>query len=87
MRARMYSAWRSDAAVLFRCSGRGSCTRDEDGMELISIEAAWGEAALSLADLAMDAIAMSGANLPRRQTSIEVRDDSGPVLVVTVTFV
>jgi hypothetical protein len=83
MRACVYSAWRSDAAVLFRCP---------DGDHVPGMRMVWNSFPLRpLGGKPLfrlpDAIAMSGANLPRRQTSIEVRDDSGPVLVVTVTFV
>ena len=58
---------------------------DEEGMELPTIEAAWREAALTLADLAMDEIAMPGTD-GREDVAIEVLDDAGLVLVVKVTF-
>jgi hypothetical protein len=59
---------------------------DEEGMELPTPEAAWGAAALSLADLAMDAVTMTGVELFRRQVAVEVRDDCGPVLTVRMAF-
>jgi hypothetical protein len=58
---------------------------DEEGLELPTIEAAWGEAALSLADLAMDEIAMPGTK-GREDMAIEVRDGDGLVLEVKLTF-
>jgi hypothetical protein len=59
---------------------------DEEGLELPTIEAAWAEAARSLADLAQDAIPIRANQGPRHQMTIEVRDDDGPVLAVKVLF-
>ena len=57
---------------------------DEEGLELPGIEAAQEEAALSLADIARDAV-----RIPRRNAhlmQIEVRDDNGPVLQAKFVF-
>jgi uncharacterized protein DUF6894 len=58
---------------------------DDEGLELSTIEAVQEEAALSLADMARDAVQThhDGAGHPR---AIEVRDDTGLVLKVKVTF-
>jgi hypothetical protein len=56
---------------------------DEEGLELPDIEAAQQEAALSLADMARDAVRISrNAHL----IQIEVRDDNGPVLQAKFVF-
>ena len=57
---------------------------DEEGLELSSIEAVREEAALSLADMARDAVRKNhdGARL----MAVEVRDDNGPVLQAKFTF-
>ena len=62
-----------------------SIATDEDGLELASIEAVQEEAARSLADMARDAVRKrnDGAG---HQMSIDVRDDTGPVLQVKFTF-
>jgi len=57
---------------------------DEEGLELSTIEKVQEEAARSLADMARDAIGTLGTS--SRQMSIEVRDDSGPVLHLKFTF-
>jgi hypothetical protein len=56
---------------------------DDEGRDLSSFEAAQDEATVSLAELALDAIAKRGADY---RMSIEVRDDRGPVLKVNCTF-
>jgi len=57
---------------------------DEEGLELATIEKVQEEAARSLADMARDAArTIGGGSL---QLSIEVRDDSGPVLHLKFTF-
>ena len=61
-----------------------SFAADEEGLGLPDIEAAQEEAALSLADMARDAV-----RIPRRNAhfmQIEVRDDSGPVLQAKFVF-
>ncbi|AHY49531.1 MULTISPECIES: DUF6894 family protein [Bradyrhizobium] len=57
---------------------------DEEGLELSTIEKVQEEAARSLADMARDAVGTLGTS--GRQMSIEVRDDSGPVLHLKFTF-
>ena len=57
---------------------------DEEGLELPDIEAAQEEAALSLADMARDAVRISRRNAHLMQ--IEVRDDNGPVLQARFVF-
>ena len=57
---------------------------DDDGLDLATAQAAWAEAALSLADLAVDAIQAN--ERPCQPVAIEVRDENGPVLVVRVAF-
>jgi hypothetical protein len=61
-------------------------TLDEEGMELISIEAAWGKPLFRL-PISQWMQSQCPAQTCLAVTSIEVRDDSGPVLVVAVTFV
>ena len=57
---------------------------DEEGLELSTIEKVQEEAARSLADMARDAVRTLGGD--SQQLSIEVRDDSGPVLHLKFTF-
>ena len=57
---------------------------DEEGLELSTIEKVQEEAARSLADMARDAVRTLGAS--SQQMSIEVGDDSGPVLQLKFTF-
>jgi hypothetical protein len=57
---------------------------DEEGLELPDIEAVQQEAALSLADLARDAVRISRRNVNLME--IEVRDDNGPVLHAKFVF-
>ena len=56
---------------------------DDEGCDLSSFEAMREEAAVSLAEIAVDAVGKRGV-VPRM--SIEVRDDRGPVLAVKCTF-
>ena len=62
----------------------GGFTPDEEGLELPDIEAVQQEAALSLADVARDAVRISRRNAHLMQ--IEVRDDNGPVLQARFVF-
>jgi hypothetical protein len=55
---------------------------DEEGLEFSTIEE---EAALSLADMARDAVRSKKSNL-RQEMAIEVRDDHGPVLQLKFLF-
>ncbi len=55
---------------------------DEEGLELLNLEAAQEEAALSLADMTRDAL----RGYPSHGMAVEVRDDTGPLLQVRVTF-
>ena len=57
---------------------------DDEGYELGSHDAAWAEAARSIAEMARDKIPESGND--GRQLAIEVRTDKGPVLAVRVLF-
>ena len=57
---------------------------DEEGLELATIEKVQEEAARSLADMARDAVGTLGTS--GQQMSIEVRDESGPVLQLKFTF-
>ena len=56
----------------------GGFAPDEEGLELPDIEAAQEEAALTLADMARDAVRSPNGNAHLMQ--IEVRDRNGPVL-------
>jgi hypothetical protein len=59
----------------------GSLTVDEEGIELLDMEAAQEAAARSLVDMARDTLCgNSGANM-----AIEVRDVAGPVLQAKFT--
>ena len=60
-------------------------TSDDEGLELSGIEAAWVEAAHSLADILRDAVRTRRQGADHR-IAIEVRDGTGPVLAVKVTF-
>jgi hypothetical protein len=62
----------------------GGFAPDEEGLELPDIEAVQQEAALSLADVARDAVRISRRNAHLMQ--IEVRDDNGPVLQARFVF-
>lgn len=53
---------------------------DDEGLELSGVEAAQEEAALSLADMARDAVRGSSKQTHPHTMQIEVRDDDGPVL-------
>ena len=52
---------------------------DDEGRDFSSVEAVQDEATVSLAELALDAMAKRGAD---HRMSIEVRDDRGAVLKV-----
>ena len=56
---------------------------DEDGRDLSSFEAMQEEATISLAEMALDAMAKRGAD---HRMSMEVRDDRGLVLKVNCVF-
>ncbi len=57
---------------------------DEEGLELSNVQAAQAEAALSLADMARDAVRMSQGGRDHRMV-VEVRDDKGRVFDVKYT--
>ena len=57
---------------------------DEEGMELVGIDAAQNEAARSLGGIAWDAMRSDGAQA--QEMSIEVRDEYGPVMEVKFAF-
>ncbi|WP_314957631.1 DUF6894 family protein [Bradyrhizobium cosmicum] len=59
---------------------------DEEGLELPNVGAVQAEAAISLADMARDAV--HGAPLlgGGRRMAIEVRDEAGPVMQVRFSF-
>ncbi|MET4245652.1 hypothetical protein, partial [Bradyrhizobium sp. RT10b] len=57
---------------------------DEEGLEFSTIEKVQEEAARSLADMARDAVRALGGD--SQKLSIEVRDESGPVLQLKFTF-
>jgi hypothetical protein len=59
---------------------------DEEGLELLDVEAVQGEAARALADMARDAANERARNALAQRMAIEVRDDAGPVLQVSFTF-
>ena len=60
---------------------------DEEGLDLASTRAVQAEAAKSVADMARDAV-LSAASTGGRQTmAIDVRDEAGPVMQVTFSFV
>jgi hypothetical protein len=56
---------------------------DDEGGDYSSFEAVQDEAAMSLAELAMDTMAKRGAD---HRMSVEVRNERGPLLNVTCTF-
>ena len=60
-------------------------TRDDEGLELSTMEAVQEEAARSLADMARDA-SRRPHNGAGHQMAVEVRDDTGPVLQAKFTF-
>jgi hypothetical protein len=68
----------------FDIRDRDGFAPDEEGLELPDIEAAQQEAALSLADLARDAVRILRRNDHLMQ--IEVRDDNGRVLQAKFVF-
>ncbi len=60
-------------------------TPDEEGLELASVHSAQEEAALSLADLAKEAIRDCRIDGQGGLLAVEVRDDNGPVLQARFT--
>ncbi|MGY3696085.1 hypothetical protein ACVIGA_006165 [Bradyrhizobium sp. USDA 3240] len=58
---------------------------DEEGLELKSIQSAQLEAARSLADMARDEL-YDAQPKNTRNMAIEVRDETGPVMDIRLTF-
>ena len=56
---------------------------DDEGRDYSSLEAVQDEAAMSLAELAVETMAKRGAD---HRMSVEVRNERGPLLNVTCTF-
>jgi hypothetical protein len=63
----------------------GSLAVDEEGIELLDIEAAQDAAARSLVDMARDALRRNSEDPFRHNMAIEVRDVAGPVLQAKFT--
>jgi len=59
---------------------------DEEGLELPNIGAVQAEAAISLADMARDAVHSAPLVRGGHRMAIEVRDDAGPVMQVRFAF-
>ncbi|WP_369722230.1 hypothetical protein AB8Z38_35770 [Bradyrhizobium sp. LLZ17] len=59
---------------------------DEEGLELPNIGAVQAEAAISLADMARDAVHSAPLVGGGHRMAIEVRDDAGPVMQVRFAF-
>jgi hypothetical protein len=59
---------------------------DEEGLELPDMSAVQAEAAISLADMARDAVHSDPLVSGGHRMSIEVRDDVGPVMQVRFLF-
>lgn len=59
---------------------------DDEGMELLSIEAAQLEAARSIADMARDAVKKCGRDNPSHRLAIDVRDNDGDLMYLKFTF-
>lgn len=59
---------------------------DEEGLELLELQAVQAEAAKSLADVARDAVHSFSHAKGGRRMAIEVRDASGPVMQVQFIF-
>lgn len=59
---------------------------DEEGLELPDIGAVQAEAAISLADMARDAVHSAPLIPGGHHMAIEVRDDVGPVMQVRFLF-
>ncbi|TYL89115.1 hypothetical protein FXB40_36585 [Bradyrhizobium rifense] len=59
---------------------------DEEGLELPDIGAVQAEAAISLADMARDAVHSTPLVRNGHRMAIEVRDDAGPVMQVRFSF-
>ena len=62
----------------------GQLTVDEEGLELRDLAAVQEEAALSLGNMARDAVRTSVGSVT--DMAVEVRDDRGPVMLVKLTF-
>jgi hypothetical protein len=60
-------------------------TVDNDGMQLVSADAAWLEAARSIAEMARDAFP-TRAKGTGHSLAIAVRDESGPAFSITASF-
>lgn len=58
---------------------------DDEGIDLLTMDAVQDEAARALAELARDEVPLSG-NGPARRMAIEVRDSHGPVMNATFSF-
>lgn len=62
-----------------------SASTDDEGIDFRTLESAWSEAARCAAELAKD-------RLPERlvhgdqQMTVDVRDECGPVMAISVTF-
>ena len=61
-------------------------TFDPEGQDLAGIEKAWMEAAGSIADILRDTFIRPAGKPDGRRLGIEVCDDTGPVLSVSVSF-
>ncbi|MCS3453620.1 MULTISPECIES: DUF6894 family protein [Bradyrhizobium] len=59
---------------------------DEQGIDLVSLEAMQHEATFALAHLAKDEARRCIIDAPARRLAINVRDEDGPVLRATFTF-
>lgn len=62
-----------------------SVSTDYEGIDLLALDNAWSEAALSAAELARDRLPGRLFHGDQRMT-VDVRDDSGPVMAISVTF-
>jgi hypothetical protein len=63
----------------------GSLAVDEEGIELLDIEAAQDAAARSLVDMARDALRRNSGDSIPHNLAIEVRDVAGPLLQAKFT--
>jgi hypothetical protein len=59
---------------------------DEEGLDLSSLQDVQLEAARSLVDMARHAVWVQAETILGHRMSVEVRDDSGPVLQAKFTF-
>jgi hypothetical protein len=64
----------------------GELAIDDEGLEFSTVEAVHEDAARSLVDMARDAIRTNPFDSAGHRLAIEVRDESGPLLVVKFTF-